>query len=57
MICIVNGRPIIESILLDKMLIESDAPFSKGFGKNYSPLFSTNIFKYLFESEKCRRIV
>lgn len=42
-----NGRKIINSIPIDKILIESDAPFTKGLEKEYSLFFIEKIYNYL----------
>lgn len=48
-----NGKRIVDSLPLNRMLIESDAPFTYGLGKRYSILFIDEIYQYL---EKTRNI-
>lgn len=43
----VNGRKIINSIPIEHILIESDAPFTKGLNKDYSIEFIDSIYQYI----------
>lgn len=45
-----NGRKIIGHIPLDRVLFESDAPFTTGMGTTYSIEFQDRIYRYLCES-------
>lgn len=45
-----NGRSIVDSLPLDRILLESDAPFSKGLENEYSLFFNKKIYKYLSET-------
>lgn len=42
-----KGREIINRIPIEKLLIESDAPFTKGLNKEYSVFFIDKIYEYL----------
>lgn len=42
-----NGKKIITKIPLERILIESDAPFTMGLEKNYSIKFMDDIYKFL----------
>lgn len=42
-----NGKKIIDRIPLEKILIESDAPFTKGLEKQYSIKFMDEIYSYI----------
>ncbi|MGN0813072.1 MAG: TatD family hydrolase [Candidatus Coproplasma sp.] len=42
-----NGRKIIDAIPVDKLLIESDAPFTKGLELQYDYFFMGDIYNYL----------
>lgn len=42
-----NGRGIVDALPMDRILIESDAPFSKGMEERYSLLFEDKIYDYL----------
>lgn len=42
-----NGRRIIDSIPIERILIESDAPFTNGFDMSYNVDFMSNIYDYL----------
>lgn len=44
-----NGRKIIDNLPLDRVLFESDAPFTTGMGKTYSVEFQDRIYRYLCE--------
>lgn len=44
-----NGRKIIECIPIEQILIESDAPFTKGLASTYSIDFEDKIYNYLAE--------
>ena len=43
----VNGRNIIGNIPVDRILLESDAPFTKGLGEKYTIDFNDVIYKYI----------
>ena len=45
-----NGRGIVDNIPLDRILVESDAPFSKGLENEYSLFFYEKIQNYLSET-------
>lgn len=45
-----NGRGIVDNIPLDRILVESDAPFSKGLENGYSLFFYEKIRNYLSET-------
>lgn len=47
-----NGRRIVDEIPLEKILIESDAPFTKGLEKEYSIFFIEQVYRYLCENRK-----
>lgn len=40
-----NGRKLIEHMPIDRILMESDAPFTKGLEKNYTTNFMKEIYK------------
>ena len=42
-----NGRRIIDSIPIERILIESDAPFTNGLDMYYKVDFMNNIYDYL----------
>ena len=42
-----NGRKIVDSIPIERLLIESDAPFTKGLNKDYSIEFMDPIYQYI----------
>lgn len=42
-----NGRGILDALPMDRILIESDAPFSKGMEESYSLFFVDKIYDYL----------
>lgn len=44
-----NGRKIIENIPVNRILIESDAPFTRGMEKTYNLEFNEILFKYIAE--------
>lgn len=44
-----NGRKIIDNLPLDRVLLESDAPFTTGMGKTYTVEFQNRIYRYLCE--------
>ena len=44
-----NGRKIIDAIPIDKLLMESDAPFTKGLEVHYEYFFMDDIYNYLEE--------
>ena len=43
----VKGKKIVDSIPIERILIESDAPFTKGLNKNYTIKFMEPIYQYL----------
>lgn len=45
-----SGKKIITNIPLERILIESDAPFTKGLEKNYSIKFMDDIYRFLCET-------
>lgn len=45
-----NGRGIVKKIPVDKILIESDAPFTKGMKRKYTLNFNERIYLYLANS-------
>ncbi|WP_278319612.1 TatD family hydrolase [Hespellia stercorisuis] len=47
-----NGKGIVDALPLDRILIESDAPFSSGLGKEYLLDFNKKIVEYLSETRK-----
>lgn len=47
-----SGRNIIMNIPVDRLLLESDAPFTKGLEENYTIDFNDIIFKYIADSYK-----
>ena len=47
-----NGKKIIKKIPLERILIESDAPFTTGLEKNYSIKFMDDIYKFLSATRK-----
>lgn len=47
-----NGRRIVDEIPLERILIESDAPFTKGLEKGYSVSFIKKIYQYLHENRR-----
>ncbi len=44
-----NGKNIVGNIPVDRILIESDAPFTKGLSKKYTIDFNDVIYKYIGE--------
>lgn len=46
-----NGKCIVNALPLDRILIESDAPFSKGLESNYSYFFAEEVYDYLSEKK------
>ena len=42
-----NGRRIIKKIPVNRILIESDAPFTKGLKREYSLFFNDKVYQYL----------
>lgn len=42
-----NGKVITDSIPIERILIESDAPFSRGLNNEYSLFFNDEVYKYL----------
>ncbi|WP_270838215.1 Qat anti-phage system TatD family nuclease QatD [Mitsuokella multacida] len=47
MINSIHGRKVIQNIPIEKILIESDAPFTKGLRKNYCVSFMKDIYRYI----------
>ena len=45
-----NGRKIVDSIPIERILMESDAPFTKGLDKNYTIEFMEPIYKYICDA-------
>jgi TatD DNase family protein len=45
-----KGQKIVDSIPLERILIESDAPFTLGLGSKYSMLFAEKVYTYLSET-------
>lgn len=43
----VNGRNIVGNIPVDRILLESDAPFTKGLSEKYTIDFNDVIYKYI----------
>lgn len=57
-----SGRKIVDSIPIERMLIESDAPFTKGLENHYSLFFVKRVYEYLsnarhIEEEQLSRII
>lgn len=50
-----KGREIINCIPIEKLLIESDAPFTPGFNKNYSVFFVEKIYEYLSATRNIKK--
>ena len=50
-----NGRGIVDALPLDRILIESDAPFSKGLEYKYSYFFAEEVYDYLSEKRAVPR--
>ena len=46
-----NGKKIVANIPLERILIESDAPFTKGLEKKYSMKFMDDIYRFLSETK------
>lgn len=46
-----NGRRIVDALPMDRILIESDAPFSRGMEEHYSLFFADKIYDYLSEEK------
>lgn len=44
-----NGKNIVGNIPVDRILIESDAPFTKGLNESYTIAFNDEIYKYIGE--------
>ncbi len=44
-----NGRNIVGNIPVDRILLESDAPFTKGLNEKYTIAFNDEIYKYIGE--------
>lgn len=42
-----NGRNIVRNIPVDRILIESDAPFTKGLNEKYTIDFNNDIYNYI----------
>ncbi len=47
-----NGKKIIDLIPLDRIIIESDAPFTEGLNRDYNLFFINDIIEYLCSSKK-----
>lgn len=47
-----NGKKIIDLLPIDKILFESDAPFTKGLEKKYSIRFMDEIYDYLIKTRR-----
>ena len=47
-----SGREIVDSIPIDRMLIESDAPFTKGQELQYDVNFMNDIYHYFKKMRK-----
>ena len=47
-----NGKNIINTIPLDRMVIESDAPFTVGLNRDYNLFFINDIVEYLCVNKK-----
>lgn len=43
----VNGRNVVENIPVDRLLLESDAPFTKGLSEKYTIDFNVAIYNYI----------
>ncbi|MCM1083503.1 MAG: TatD family hydrolase [Clostridium sp.] len=43
----INGRNIVRNIPVDRLLVESDAPFTKGLSEKYTINFNDVIYKYI----------
>ena len=48
----VSGKKRIATLPLDKILLESDAPFTAGQNKGYNLTFAHEIYEYLAQSER-----
>lgn len=46
-----NGKKTVDNIPLDRVLIESDAPFTKGLQDKYSIDFMNDIYRYLCDTK------
>ena len=44
-----NGKNIVRNIPVDRILIESDAPFTKGLNEKYTIAFNDEIYEYMGE--------
>lgn len=55
MLLVKNGRAIVDELPLERILIESDAPFSKGLENKYSFLFAEKVYDYLSEKRNIPR--
>ena len=42
-----NGKNIVKNIPVDRILLESDAPFTKGLNEKYTIAFNDEIYKYI----------
>lgn len=56
MIQSINGKKIVDNIPIERLLIESDAPFTKGLNKNYTIEFMKPIYKYLCNTRNLSEI-
>lgn len=50
-----NGRDVVDALPIDKILVESDAPFSKGLEHKYSYLFAEKVYDYLSDKRDIPR--
>ena len=50
-----NGRDVVDALPIDKILVESDAPFSKGLEHEYSYLFAEKAYDYLSDKRDIPR--
>lgn len=50
-----NGRDVVDALPIDKILVESDAPFSKGLEHEYSYLFAEKVYDYLSDKRDIPR--
>lgn len=47
-----HGRKIVEAIPVNRLLVESDAPFTNGLTRSYSYSFMYNVYRYLETTKK-----
>lgn len=50
-----NGRDVVDALPINKILVESDAPFSKGLEHEYSYLFAEKVYDYLSDKRDIPR--